>query len=77
MRKGSRPDPQVWTRERRLLGNIIPALFVMPFALVGLIWLWKDAQDKGDFLGYGLLVFAASIPVCWLTLNWNGSGENK
>ena len=68
--------PTVWTSQRRLLGNLIPALVVLPFAVAGLYLLWRDAQEKGDFLGWGLVVFAVAVPLGWLAVNFFGLYQN-
>ena len=77
---GGSPRPstgRVWTPRRRLLGNVIPGVVVLPFLALGLVLLVVDAQDRGDLFGRGLVVFALSIPAGWLAVNLFGLAENE
>lgn len=68
--------PRVWTRRRRLLGNLVPAFFSMPLAVAGLLMMASQARDSGQILGSGLLVFFLSFPVGWFAVNLFGLFQN-
>ena len=65
--------PTVWTPRRKLLGNLIPALFWLPPALFGLYWV----AAKSQFIGPGLWSLILSTVLGWLAVNQFGFFENN
>ena len=65
--------PTVWTIQRRVLGNVVPALFWVPLASFGLLWM----AYRAELTGLGLwFLFAASM-VGWFSLNQFGLFQNS
>ena len=62
----------VWTSRRKWLGNIVPAIFWVPPAAVGLF----IVVVKGQFLGPGLWLLILSTVLGWLAVNQFGFFEN-
>ncbi|HEY3779885.1 MAG TPA: hypothetical protein VGL56_02285 [Fimbriimonadaceae bacterium] len=55
------------------MGNLIPALFAVPFALFGLWWM----SSKGQIMGPGFIIFAISPIVGWFAMNFFGLYQNR
>lgn len=64
--------PTVWTRRRKWLGNLVPALFWFPLAAFGVYQVAK----QGQFLGSGLYFLIGSTLIGWLAINQFGFFEN-
>ena len=62
----------VWTSRRKWLGNVVPAIFWVPPATVGLFLV----VVKGQFLGTGLWLLILSTVLGWLAVNQFGFFEN-
>ncbi len=62
----------VWTLRRRWLGNLIPALFWLPPALIGVY----QILVKGQLMGSGVWYLVASTVLGWLSVNFFGFFEN-
>lgn len=54
------------------MGNLVPALFWLPFAVAGLVWM----AVKGEVLGWGLALLVTGTIVGWFALNRFGLFEN-
>jgi hypothetical protein len=64
--------PTVWTARRKLMGNLIPALFWLPPALAG-VWLILRADQH---LGLGLALLGLATVAGWVAMSWFGYFEN-
>jgi len=62
----------VWSSRRKWLGNIIPALFWLPPAVVGILLI----LIKGQLIGPGLWCLVTSTVLGWLAVNQFGFFEN-
>ena len=62
----------VWTSRRKWLGNLIPALFWVPPAVIGLY----QVVVKSQFIGTGLWLLMLSTVLGWLAVNQFGFFEN-
>ena len=62
----------VWTARRRVLGNLIPAFFWLPPAVVGIFLI----AVKGQLFGPGLWLLVLSTVLGWLAVNQFGFFEN-
>jgi len=62
----------VWTSYPKIMGNLIPALIAVPFAVYGLTLM----SSNGVVLGRGLWFFAGSPIVLWLAMNFLGLFRN-
>src|ERR1017187_5391831 len=63
----------VWTARRKWLGNLIPALFWFPPAVVGVYLL----ATKGPSSSLSLWLLVSSTVLGWLAVNFFGFFENK
>ncbi len=57
---------KVWTTRRKLIGNVLPALFFLPFVAYGIYWM----LDRDDILGPGLWWVVAGVVAGWVALNF-------
>jgi hypothetical protein len=64
---------KVWTPRRRVLGNLIPAIFWLPPAVFGVL----QIVVKGQLIGLGLWSLIASTVLGWLSINQFGFFENR
>jgi hypothetical protein len=64
--------PRVWTTRRKVLGNLVPALFWFPPACYGVL----DLARKSQFIGPGLWYLASSTVIGILAVNQFGFFEN-
>lgn len=63
----------VWTSRRKWLGNLIPALFWLPPAIIGVYLI----VAKNQLIGPGLWYLVASTILGWLSVNQFGFFENR
>jgi len=56
---------KVWNNGRKWAGNLLPALFFVPFAGLGVKWM----LDKGSIFGPGLWLVVVGTVLGWLGLN--------
>lgn len=63
----------VWTSARKWQGNLLPALFWLPPAAIGL-WIMVDRRE---ILGPGLYWIASATVLGWLGLNFFGGSPNR
>lgn len=68
---GTKPQ-LIWNSQRRLLGNLVPALFWLPPNIAGLFVIVRQSNPLGP--GLGLLVLG--LVVGWLSLNVFGFWDN-
>jgi hypothetical protein len=64
---------RVWTTPQKIMGNLIPAIFALPIALFGLWWM----SSRGQIIGIGFYIFAASPIVGWFAMNFFGLYQNR
>jgi hypothetical protein len=62
----------LWNTRRKLLGNLIPAVFGVPIGVYGILEIARTFQ----FLGKGIWFLAASVMVMWLLVNVTSGLEN-
>jgi hypothetical protein len=56
---------KVWTNRRKWLGNLLPALFFLPFLVWGIYWM----HQNDTILGKGLWLVALGTALGWVGLN--------
>ena len=66
------PETKIWTRQRRLMGNLIPFLFWLPPTAYGFV----QILQKQDYLGEGLWWMLAGLFCGWLGVNLSGVQVN-
>jgi len=64
--------PTVWTSRRKVMGNLVPALFWLPPMIAGIAVMAVTAQ----ILGLGLWLIVAATVLGWLSLNQFGGYMN-
>lgn len=67
------PETKIWTRQRRLMGNLIPFLFWLPPTAYGFV----QILQKQDYLGEGLWWMLAGLFCGWLGVNFSGVQVNR
>lgn len=66
-------SPKVWTPRRKLLGNLIPLLFALPFA----VWGATTLVRTGEVFGPGLWQFSLAPVVAWFGMCLLGLAGNE
>ncbi len=64
---------KVWTVQRKIMGNLLPALLSLPFGVVGFILMLKD----GQMIGRGLYWFALWPVAGIVCVNFLGLYQNR
>lgn len=63
---------KVWNNRRKLLGNLLPALFFLPPAALGVKWM----LDNDAIFGRGLWLMGLAVVLGWVGLNLFGLHAN-
>lgn len=69
----SEPTRTIWSARRKLLGNLIPALFWLPPNVAGVFLIVRS----GDPFGPGVWLLLAGLVTGWIALNLFGFFENE
>jgi hypothetical protein len=69
---GKRGGP-IWNMRRKIMGNLVPALVGLPFAVVGVVQVTRTL----DATGRGLWWVSASVVLAWLSVNFLGLWDNR